>query len=330
MATKPKVAVCWLGACGGCDEAIVDLNEAILEVANAFDIVLWPVALDFKYSRIESMKDREIAVSIISGMVRNSEHKEVAELLRRKSQVVVAFGACAGRGGTAGLANLTTKSDIFDWVYHRAPTVVNPNNTTPQRMTRVNGSELTLPDFFDHVYPLDQIIDVDYYLPGCPPPADLISNAFNAFLNRDLPPKGSTLGPRRALCDTCTRNQRKPSRIEIKALKRIHQIEPDPDICFLEQGVVCMGPATRAGCGESCLNINIPCRGCFGPVAGVTDSGSRYLSALASLLKAETDEDAKMMVDSIVDPAGYLYRFTQPSSLIGKIQAAHLSQLMEG
>ena len=89
MAVKPKVAIYWLGACGGCDEAIVDLNEAILQVADAVDIVLWPVAMDFKYSSIEEMEDGEIALSIIHGSVRNSEHSEMAILLRKKSQLVL-------------------------------------------------------------------------------------------------------------------------------------------------------------------------------------------------------------------------------------------------
>ena len=65
MADKPKVAIYWLGACAGCDEAMVDLNETILQVAEAVDIVLWPVAMDFKYSHIRSMKDGEITLSIL-------------------------------------------------------------------------------------------------------------------------------------------------------------------------------------------------------------------------------------------------------------------------
>jgi F420-non-reducing hydrogenase small subunit len=329
MAAKQKIAFCWLGACGGCDEAIVDLNEALVEVAGNVDIVFWPIAMDLKYSNIEKLKDKEIAMSIISGSVRNSEHKEMAYLLRKKSRLVMAFGACAGRGGTPGLANFTTRRDILDWVFKDAPTVVNPNGSYPQARIVVNGNELTLPDFFEHVYPLNQAIGVDYYLPGCPPPPDLIASAINAFLAGDLPPKGATIGPRRALCDTCPRNQRKPARIEIKQVFRIHEIEADPDMCFLEQGIICMGPVTRSGFGESCINVNIPCRGCFGPVPAVTDCGSRYLSTLASLLRADTDEDVLRIIDSILDPPGYFYRFTQPSSIPGTIQADQLAELTE-
>ncbi len=315
---KPKVAICWLGGCGGCDEAVVDINELLLSVAGAVDIILWPVALDFKYHSVEGMNDGEIALSLVNGNVRNSEQEEVAKLLREKSQLVLAFGACACFGGTPGLANLTTKEDIFNWVYRDSPTVVNPNGNYPQTSTRVNGNELTLPTFYDHVHALNDIIDVDYYLPGCPPPPHLVLAALSAVLENKLPPKGSTLAPQRALCDSCKRNKSKPERLAIRDIKRIHEVEATPDSCFLAQGIICLGPATRDGCGESCLNINIPCRGCFGPVEGVADSGAKFISALASILDVQSDEDIARIADQIIDPVGYLYRFSLPSSTLRK------------
>ncbi len=284
MVAKPKVAICWLGGCGGCDEAVVDLNEALLQVTSAVDVIFWPVTMDFKYHHLEALKDGEIMLSIINGHIRNSEQEEVARLLRGKSQLVLAFGSCACFGGTPGLANFRTKEDIFNWVYRDAPTVVNPKGNYPQPKSQVNGKELTLPEFYEQVFALKQIIDVDYYLPGCPPPPDLIANAVNAVLEGKLPPKGATLAPQKALCDTCKRNVTKPSKIEINDIKRIHEVEASPDTCFLVHGILCMGIATRGGCGESCININMPCRGCFGPVEGVGDSGAKFISALAALL----------------------------------------------
>jgi F420-non-reducing hydrogenase small subunit len=318
MAEKPKVAIYWLGACGGCDASVVDLNEVLLQVADAVDIVLWPLAMDFKYSGIQALPDSGIALSMLSGSVRNSDHREMAELLRKKSQVVMAMGACACFGGTPGLANFCSKDDIFNWIYRDAPTVINPTGNFPQPETVVNGGRLRLPAFYDHVFTLDQVIDVDYYLPGCPPPLELIGNAITAVLAGDLPPKGSTLAPRKALCDTCPRNLRKPHRMEIRSFKRIHTVEADPDACFLAAGIICMGPATRNGCGETCIRINMPCRGCFGPLPGVVGSEPKFLSTLASLLVVERDDDIQAAVDSFDDPVGYLYRFTQPSSILGR------------
>ncbi|OGO01728.1 MAG: oxidoreductase [Chloroflexi bacterium RBG_13_52_14] len=316
MAKKPKVAITWLGGCGGCDEAVVDLNEVLLGVANVVDLVLWPIALDFKYHHIEQMQDGEIALSIINGNVRNSEQEEIAKLLRKKSQLVLAFGACACFGGTPGMANFRSKEDIFNWVYRDAPTVVNPKNNVPQTKSQVNGKELTLPKFYEQVFALNQVINVDYYLPGCPPPPYLVMNAVSAVLEGKLPPKGSTLAPHKAMCDTCPRNKTKPSRIALKDIKRIHEVEADPESCFLTQGIICLGPATRTGCGESCISINIPCRGCFGPVEGVVDSGAKFVSALASIIDAEDEAEMKRIVDEIDDPAGLFYRFTLPVSLL--------------
>ena len=95
-------------------------------------------------------------------------------------------------------------------------------------------------------------------------------------------------------------------------------MEAAPDICFLAQGIICLGPATRDGCGESCMNINVPCRGCFGPVEGVIDLGAKYISALASVLDVQSDADMARVTDQITDLAGYLYRFSLPSSILKK------------
>jgi F420-non-reducing hydrogenase small subunit len=109
--------------------------------------------------------------------------------------------------------------------------------------------------------------------------------------------------------------------MEIRSFKRIHEVDADPDECFLAAGIICLGPATRTGCGESCIRINVPCRGCFGPVPGVEGSGPKFLSSLASLLVVERDDEIKTAIDSIDDPVGYLYRFAQASSILGRKSA---------
>jgi F420-non-reducing hydrogenase small subunit len=320
MADKPKVAIVWLGGCGGCDEAVVDLDEALLKVTDAVNIIFWPIALDYKYHHLEAIADGEITLSIINGNIRNSEHEEVARLLRRKSRLVLAFGACACFGGTPGMANFISKQDIFNWVYRDSPTVVNPKENMPQPTTILDeNKKLTLPEFYEKVFSLDQIIDIDYYLPGCPPTPDLISNAITAVLEDKLPPTGSTLAPHKALCDSCPRNATKPDRILLKEIRRIHEVEANPEICFLAQGILCLGIATRDGCGACCININMPCRGCFGPVEGVKDSGMKFISTLASIIDIDDEAEMQKVVDQIKDMAGYLYRFSLPSSQLRKI-----------
>jgi F420-non-reducing hydrogenase small subunit len=312
MELKPKVAIYNLGGCNGCDEAVFDINKALLDISEDTDMVFWPLLLDHKYPEIEKMKAGEITLSILNGNVRNSDQETVARLLREKSQLVLAFGSCACFGGTPGLANLTTKAAILDWAYRDAPSIVNPEGWRPAAVTEVDGGRLTLPELYNRVYSLNKIIVVDYYLPGCPPPPQLVLDAINAVLKHKLPHKGSTLAPYLALCDTCERNKTKPERLALKKIKRIHQIEADTDDCFLTQGVLCFGPVTRGGCGESCLHINMPCRGCFGPVEGITDAGTKFIAALATLIEAESEEQLAERIDRIADTVGYLYRFSLP------------------
>ena len=129
---KPKVALYWNASCGGCEEAWVDLAEDILKVAKAVDIVLWPVAMDFKRKDVEALKDGEIVATFLNGGVRTSEQEDWAKLLRRKSRLVVAFGSCAHLGGAPGLANLHDRTSIFDAAYGYLPTVDNPAGVRPQ------------------------------------------------------------------------------------------------------------------------------------------------------------------------------------------------------
>jgi len=110
------------------------------------------------------------------------------------------------------------------------------------------------------------------------------------------------------------------------AIRRIHEVEADPETCFLAEGILCMGPATRTGCGETCIRTNTPCRGCFGPVPGVADPGSRFISSLAALLKVGTTGDPKAIMASIGDPVGYLYRFTHPISTLGARRLTEASE----
>jgi F420-non-reducing hydrogenase small subunit len=318
---KPKVAIYWCSSCGGCEETVVDLNEDILKVVEAVDIILWPVAMDFKKKDIEALADGEIAVSLINGSIRLEEQEEMVKLLRQKSGLVVAFGSCAHLGGIPGLGNFCDKETIFDRAYKETPSVENPDGTVPQEKITVAVGELTLPAFWDTVKPLDQVIPVDYYLPGCPPPPDSVMNAVTAILSGNLPEKGTVLAPDKSLCDTCLRNETKPEILSIKEIKRPWEIKIDPEKCFLAQGLICHGPFTRSGCGETCINANMPCRGCFGPISEVKDQGAKGISMIASLLGLEDEESiseeaTKELIDQVADPAGTFYRFSLASSIL--------------
>lgn len=320
MPEKPCIAFYWCASCGGCEEAVVDIAEKILEVADAVDIGFWPVALDFKKADVESVPDGYYAACFINGAVRTSEQEEMVRLLRRKSQLVFAFGACAHLGGVPGLANLVSGEEIIDYVYFRSPSTENQERTIPQAEWNEQGFSLELPRFFDRVNTLDQVIDVDYYIPGCAPPPDIVIQVFDALIGGSLPPKGTVLSPGKALCSTCHLNDTKPEKLAITELKRPHLTPIDPDKCFLIQGLICLGPATRAGCGERCIRAGMPCRGCFGPPDNVFDQGLSMLSALASILDYPPEDMAGLdkIVEKLHDQAGLFYRFSVPSSLFDK------------
>ena len=310
---KLKLALYWSASCGGCDVAVLDTDEKILDIAEIADIVLWPIAMDFKYHHVEAMADGSIDACLFNGAVRNSEQERMAKLLRAKSKIMVAFGACACFGGIPGLANLTNRAEIFEQSYIEALTNDNGGRIFPQTMTNVEEGELELPEFWDTVLALNQVVSVEYLVPGCPPPVDLISKVVDALATGQLPPVGSVIASDKPLCDEC---ERKREEKRITKIYRPHQIIPDPELCFLEQGIICLGPATRGGCGQKCIKANMPCRGCFGPPAGVVDQGAKMLSALASIYDVTDEEEVKRMGEEMVDPAGTFYRFGMPISLL--------------
>lgn len=310
---KPKLALYWASSCGGCEIAVLGLHEKILNVAEAFDIVFWPCVMDFKYKDVEAMEDGEIDVCLFNGAIRNDENAHLAHLLRQKSKVMVAFGSCAFGGSMPGLGNFNSREEMFNWIYFDSPSTDNPDRVVPQKRTDVPEGELTLPNFWNTVKTLAQVVPVDYYLPGCPPEAHTIEAAVNAIVSGELPPPGSVLAPDITVCDECprTKNEKK-----IKRFYRPQDIEPDPEQCLLEQGLFCAGIATRSGCGAKCPQVGMGCRGCYGPNEGVIDHGAKILTGIASVLDANTPEEVDAILDTLPDPAGYFYRFHLPGSLL--------------
>ena len=312
---KLKLALYWAASCGGCDVAVLDLNEKILKLAEIADIVFWPIALDFKRHHVEAMSDKDIDVCLFNGAVRTSEQEEMAKLLRAKSKVMAAFGSCAHLGGIPGLSNFSNRDQAFERAYIETQSCDNPDKTLPQTMTEVAEGELELPEWWDTVKALNQVVDVEYYVPGCPPPVPIISQIVDALATGQLPPVGTVFGSDKALCDECPRVKGEK---KISKIYRPHEIIPDPEKCLLEQGIICMGPATRGGCGAQCIKANMPCRGCFGPPSGVIDQGAKMLSALASVLDATEETEIARIVDGIFDPAGTFYRFGLPVAMINR------------
>jgi len=313
---KLKMAVYWGAACGGCCVSVLDVHEKLFDVVAAADLVFWPIALDTKYKDVEAMEDGEIDITLYNGAVRNSENEHIAKLLRQKSKILVAYGSCAHLGGIPGLANFWNREAIFKRVYEENESTENPDKIFPVPEYKVPEGTLKLPEFYNDVRPLNQVTDVDYYLPGCPPQTERLVEVFMAIVQgEELPPKGSVVGAlTKTQCDECDR--KKSENKVIKRFYRPTEVQDDGETCFLEQGIICMGPATRGGCGYRCIKGNAPCRGCYGPPPDVTDPGAKMMSAIATMIDSNDPEEIEKIIATIDDPAGTFYRFSLPGSII--------------
>ena len=325
MSDKPKFAMYWAASCGGCEIAVLNIHEKILDVDANFDVAFWPVAMDAKYKDVEAFADGAITLTLFNGGIRNSENEALAKLLRRKSKILVAFGSCACEGCIPGLANFSSPTQIFDAAYTGVSTE-NPDGIRPKSTWTVPEGEIDIPEFYPVLKTLDQVVPVDYYMPGCPPESHQIGAVIDLVIKAlkgeaELPPAGSTIGAGgTTVCDECTRKRNVKS---IKSFARIQDLEHvDPDLCLLEQGIPCNGPATRDGCGALCPQAGAQCIGCYGPAEGVLDFGARLMTAFASVIDSDDQDEIDRILDGLVDPAGQFYRFSLAGSLLGAAKSA--------
>jgi len=275
--------------------------------------------MDIKYKDVENMPDKHIDVCFFNGGIRNSEQEHMAKLLREKSKILVAYGACAHLGGVPGLVNIADKKEIFEKAYITTFSTANPSKTEPKTEVHVKEGEVDIPEFYDTVKTLDQVVDVDYYVPGCPPAVERTLFAVDAIAKGELPPKGSVLAPLKSVCDECPR---KKENKKITKIYRTYEKAPEPERCLLEQGIICMGPATRGGCSARCLNADMPCTGCGGPCPNAPEQGAAMISALASILGLEeekekyTEEDVEKLMSQVKDPIGTFYMYGLAASIL--------------
>jgi F420-non-reducing hydrogenase small subunit len=316
--SKPKFAMYWAASCGGCEIAVLNIHEKILDVDANFEVVFWPVAMDAKYKDVEAMEDGSILLTLFNGGIRNDENEHIAKLLRRKSKIIVAFGSCANEGCIPGLANLSDSREIVSTAFNTISTD-NPNQIYPMTSYDVPEGEIHIPKILPTLRTLDQVVDVDYYMPGCPPESHQIAAVIDLVVQvlqgkAELPPKGTVIGAGNStVCDEC---QRLRNVKMVKSFQRIWGVKIDSELCLLEQGIPCNGPATRSGCNSRCPSAGAQCIGCYGPAQGVIDYGARLISAFASVIDSNDPEEIEHILDGIVDPTGQFYRFNLAGSLL--------------
>jgi NAD-reducing hydrogenase small subunit len=164
---KPVIATASLAGCFGCHMSLLDIDERILKL---FELV------EFNKSPIDDIKTftKAVDVGLIEGGCCNSENVEVLRSFRKNCKTLVSLGECAIMGGLPALRNGIPLKECLDEAYLNSPTA-DPED-------RIIPNDEDLPIILDKVYPLHEIVKVDYFLPGCPPSADLIWEAVTALV----------------------------------------------------------------------------------------------------------------------------------------------------
>lgn len=275
---KIRLAEEWLHSCSGCEISLLNTGEGLLELLKMIDIVHMPLLMDNKLcSRSEELTQiaiPEADVGIVSGGVANEKHLAVLLEMRRKCTTLIALGTCAGHGGIPAMAN--------EWSMPQCLTTVFSTPSTD----RCSVPDREVPPFLERVYAADEKVVVDILIPGCPPDPGTIKQVLTALI------KGTdVILPTKSVCDTCPTMRKGKS-----ASRQIHRFvdnadfqadqPPDTMRCLLEQGLLCMGPVTAAGCSHHgaprCIAARVPCRGCFGPVRQRGNQLLDMMNALAS------------------------------------------------
>jgi F420-non-reducing hydrogenase small subunit len=291
----------WLNACSGCEISILNIGETILDlIPEKIELVHIPALVDSKYFGPQGDGEKltlpEATVGLLSGGVRNVEHKEVVEEMRDKVDILIALGTCATDGGIPAQANIFPNEAVFQKVYGDCPTH-DPAETPTE----------VVPPLEDAVKAVDEVVKVDINIPGCPPHPDWIADALLALLDG----KTEWSLPERSVCDTCPviREEKSAGGAAIKRPLENFDYDPDQPLdkmhCIMEQGYLCLGAVTRAGCAGKegaprCITARQSCRGCFGPIRKGAKPLVDMMGALSSI-----GQDPK----SVIDRRAMLNRF---------------------
>jgi F420-non-reducing hydrogenase small subunit len=279
-----KVAEEWLNACSGCEISILNTGDALLDLLPELNFVHIPVLIDHKYfgqtGQGKSIEIPEADVGIVSGGVRNEENKHILEEMRKKTKILIALGSCAAQGGIPAQANMFTKDEVFEQIFRNSPST-------------------------------DAALDVT--IPGCPPHPDWIADAITALL------KGETAWslPERSVCDTCpVIREEKSAGGPVKRCFENLDFDPEQGLdkmrCINEQGMLCNGPVTLAGCAGKtgvprCIQARTPCRGCFGPIRKGARPMVDMMGAMTSVgLDPKTVVDRRAIMNRYIGGHGNL------------------------
>lgn len=301
---KPRISTEWLSGCSGCHVAVVDLHEKLVPLLDQATFVRVPVLSDEK-------KYPEADIGIVEGAVRSEHDREALCKLRESVTTLIAFGTCAVYGGPSGLGWLYKGDSLANDLYGSGCTAT-PGDKPSTDAPRLEKS----------VVPVDEVVPIDLYLPGCPPHPFWIALAIKSLLD----PANEKPLPKKTVCSRCERKMTKGS---VADLKKGSYTASDPKLCFLSQGVVCMGSVTLERCLSQCVNNGIACSGCCGPSADiVTEPYLDIRTSLAKRMSMVTGISADTVRGYIEQEARTFYSYAVASPVMYRKPTVELRQWM--
>jgi F420-non-reducing hydrogenase small subunit len=288
---KATVSTEWLSGCSGCHIAMVDLHEKLLGLVEEVDFVRVPVLMDVKHYP-------KATVGVVEGAIRSDHDRDAVQKMRDSVDVLVAFGSCAVYGGPSGLGWLHTQDSVMSTVYDGGPT--NAGGERP---------DADAPALEDSVVPIDEVVDVDVYLPGCPPHPYFVGAGLRAAMGAsDLKMTGKTV------CADCNRTMHKREGVE---LRRGEVTAEKSEMCFLSQGVICLGSVTLNRCNSPCPQSGVACFGCAGPsVDQITEPHLDLRTSVAARIHRLTGIEEAEVVRYFEEDAKTLYAYAVASPVI--------------
>ncbi|TFG16062.1 MAG: hypothetical protein EU531_07745 [Promethearchaeota archaeon] len=257
------VAFMQLSSCWGCHQSLLNAHLGLLPILPELDIVYWPAVVDFKHESLEKREDGSIVVGFIEGVARTKQDTANIKLMRKKCAIIVAIGACACYGSVKGLANLFDKEDLINRKFKEVESITDED---PQEPT------VNVPGIEDYIINVKEIVDVDVFIPGCPPTTENIIAAISYLLT--LVGEGpESLDKNKTVCDNC--------KLFDKG-------------CFLDQGKLCYGPITAAGCDLMCPHNGEICYGCFKPTNKPSEKAKQLQELLHNIEVLDNESAANL------------------------------------
>jgi F420-non-reducing hydrogenase small subunit len=249
-----KVSVVSLTCCAGCVSSFLNAGDALEILSEDFEIVYSPTFVDLK-------EVPAVDLAIVEGGVRTKEDEKLIREVRAKSRIIVALGLCATHGGITSLGNIISAKKLME-----------KEHSLPE--------PAKLPELEDLMYPICSFVDVDYYIPGCPPMPFLIVHSLKSIAAGKTPVRHPSV--------VCTECHRKIVPAKLDRLYGIYEKESDPNLCLVSQGFVCLGSLTREGCGAPCPRAGFTCFGCRGPTDSLLYRSRDMYAFLVKVISTRT------------------------------------------